>query len=84
MWIAEVALQGPYTFIVLAILLLLLGVVVIARTAAEISRTSIASDRTEITRVPPEPRAHLHGSETWRSQPVHRDPRRSFQAPPSR
>jgi F0F1-type ATP synthase assembly protein I len=40
MWIVELALQSPYTFIIPAILLLLLGVITIVRTAAEISHTS--------------------------------------------
>jgi multidrug efflux pump subunit AcrB len=36
MWIVKVALQRPYTFIVLAILILLLGVFAIVRTATDI------------------------------------------------
>ncbi|MBS0419309.1 MAG: efflux RND transporter permease subunit [Proteobacteria bacterium] len=36
MWIVKVALQRPYTFIVLAILILLLGLFAIARTAVDI------------------------------------------------
>src|SRR6201991_1109318 len=36
MWIVKVALQRPYTFIVLAILILLMGVFAIARTAVDI------------------------------------------------
>jgi F0F1-type ATP synthase assembly protein I len=37
MWIVKLALQSPYTFIILAILLLLLSVFMILRTAANIS-----------------------------------------------
>src|ERR1700722_18345667 len=36
MWIVKVALQRPYTFLVLAILILLLGVLSILRTATDI------------------------------------------------
>ncbi len=36
MWIVKIALQRPYTFIVLAILILLLGVLAILRTATDI------------------------------------------------
>ena len=36
MWIVKVALQRPYTFIVLAILILLMGLFAIARTAVDI------------------------------------------------
>src|SRR3974390_1858143 len=36
MWIVSLALRRPYTFIVLALLILLLGVVVILRTATDI------------------------------------------------
>src|SRR5882757_2734357 len=36
MWIVKIALQRPYTFIVLAILIFLLGVLAILRTAADI------------------------------------------------
>src|SRR5580692_10097012 len=36
MWIVGLALRRPYTFIVLAVLILLLGVFVIARTATDI------------------------------------------------
>ena len=36
MWIVQVALRRPYTFIVLALLLLILGVLTIARTAKDI------------------------------------------------
>jgi len=79
MWIEDLVLQSPYTFIVLAILLLLLGLATIARTAAAISRTSTSSDRTGESRTSPEPRVHLNRSLTWRYQPVHPVPRRSFQ-----
>ena len=36
MWIVKVALQRPYTFIVLAILILLMGLFAIVRTAVDI------------------------------------------------
>ncbi|HWW80722.1 MAG TPA: efflux RND transporter permease subunit, partial [Steroidobacteraceae bacterium] len=36
MWIVKVALQRPYTFLVLAILILLMGVLAILRTATDI------------------------------------------------
>jgi multidrug efflux pump subunit AcrB len=36
MWIVKVALQRPYTFLVLAILILLMGVLAVARTATDI------------------------------------------------
>ena len=36
MWIVKVALQRPYTFLVLAILILLMGVLAILRTAVDI------------------------------------------------
>ena len=36
MWIVKIALQRPYTFIVLAILILLMGVFAILRTATDI------------------------------------------------
>src|SRR3569833_1241686 len=36
MWIVKVALQRPYTFIVLAILILLMGLFAISRTAVDI------------------------------------------------
>src|SRR5689334_785976 len=36
MWIVRIALQRPYTFIVLAVLIVLLGVFTIARTATDI------------------------------------------------
>ena len=39
MWIVKVALQRPYTFIVLAILILLMGVFAIERTAIDIFPT---------------------------------------------
>jgi hypothetical protein len=45
MWIIELALQSPYTFIAPAVLLLLLSGVTIVRTAAEISHTSTYGDR---------------------------------------
>ena len=36
MWIVKIALQRPYTFIVLAILILLMGIFAILRTATDI------------------------------------------------
>ena len=36
MWIVKIALQRPYTFLVLAILILLMGVLAIVRTATDI------------------------------------------------
>ena len=36
MWIVKIALQRPYTFLVLAILILLMGVLSILRTAVDI------------------------------------------------
>ena len=69
MWIVELGLQSPYTFIILAILLLLLGVVTIARTAADISRTGESRTR-------PERCAGISRAVTL-GQPGHRVPRRS-------
>ncbi len=36
MWIVRIALQRPYTFLVLAILILLMGTLAILRTAVDI------------------------------------------------
>jgi len=42
MWIIKVALDRPYTFIVLALLILLLSPVIILNTPTDISLTSIS------------------------------------------
>jgi hypothetical protein len=42
MWIVKVALSRPYTFVVMALLLLILGPLTILNTAKDIFRTSVS------------------------------------------